>query len=58
MHMEKYLILNTLSYPVLSAIMLVPLVGALISLVIKNETYLKVFGLLVTLVTLDRKSVV
>ena len=45
MHMEKYLILNTLSYPVLSAIMLVPLVGALISLVIKNETYLKVFGL-------------
>ncbi|MCK5682228.1 NADH-quinone oxidoreductase subunit M, partial [bacterium] len=52
MYMEKYLILNTLSYPVLSAIMLVPLVGALISLVIKNETYLKVFGLLVTLVTL------
>jgi NADH-quinone oxidoreductase subunit M len=50
--MEKYLILNTLSYPVLSMIMLVPLVGALLSLLIKNETYLKVFGLLVTLATL------
>ena len=52
MHMEKYLILNTLSYPVLSLIMLVPLVGALLSLLIKNETYLKIFGLLVTLATL------
>ncbi len=52
MHMEKYLILNSLSYPVLSLILLVPLVGALLSLLIKNETYLKIFGLLVTLITL------
>ena len=52
MHMEKYLILNSLSYPVLSLLLLVPLVGALLSLLIKNETYLKIFGFLVTMVTL------
>ncbi|MBN2706212.1 MAG: NADH-quinone oxidoreductase subunit M [Deltaproteobacteria bacterium] len=50
--MEKYLILNTLSYPVLSVIMVVPLVGALLSLLIRNEQQLKVFGTLVTLLTL------
>ena len=52
MHMEKYLILNTLSYPVLSVIMVVPLFGALLSLLLKNEQRLKVFGMFVTLLTL------
>ena len=51
MHMEKFLIFNTLSYPVLSVIMLVPLVGALISLLIRNELRLKIFALVVTLAT-------
>ena len=50
--MEKYLILNTLSYPILSLIMIVPAVGALLCLFLKSDKALKVWGLLVTLVTL------
>jgi NADH-quinone oxidoreductase subunit M len=50
--MEKFLIANTLSYPILSMIMIVPVIGALITLLLKNDTVLKVWGLIVTVVTM------
>ncbi|UFS69790.1 NADH-quinone oxidoreductase subunit M [Geomonas sp. RF6] len=50
--MEKYLIANTLSYPILSTIMLIPVIGALITLFLKNDTVLKAWGLIVTIATL------
>lgn len=50
--MEKFLIANTLSYPILSMIMIVPVIGALITLFLKNDTVLKAWGLIVTVVTM------
>ena len=50
--MEKYLIQNTLCYPIISLTMIVPAIGALICLFLRNETVLKCWGLLITLVTL------
>jgi len=50
--MEKYLIANTLSYPILSMIMIIPVIGALITLFLKNDTVLKAWGLIVTIATL------
>ena len=49
--MEQYLIYNTLSYPILSAVLAIPLVGALVALFLKGDGVLKCWGLLVTLVT-------
>src|SRR5664279_5302200 len=50
--MEKFLIANTLSYPILSMIMIVPVIGALITLFLKNDTVLKAWGFIVTVVTM------
>lgn len=49
--MEAYLILNKLNYPILSVVMLVPLAGALLCNLIKDQMALKVMGLIVTLLT-------
>ncbi len=49
--MEQYLIYNNLSYPILSVVLLLPLVGAAAALLIRNETALKYWGLFVTVVT-------
>jgi len=49
--MEQYLIYNTLSYPILSAVMAIPLVGALITLFLKGDGLLKSWGFLVTVIT-------
>jgi len=49
--MNNYLIFNTCGWPLLTLLMAVPAVGALISLLLKGEIPLKVWGLLVTLVT-------
>ncbi|MCK4379487.1 MAG: NADH-quinone oxidoreductase subunit M, partial [Deltaproteobacteria bacterium] len=49
--MEQYLIYDTLSYPILSAVLGIPLVGALIAIFLKGDGLLKSWGLLVTLVT-------
>jgi len=47
--MEKYLILNTLGYPVLSLTMIIPAVGAILCLFLKSDKGLKIWGLIVTL---------
>jgi NADH-quinone oxidoreductase subunit M len=49
--MEQYLIYNSLSYPILTVIVAVPLVGSLITLFIRGDRYLKIWGLMVTLIT-------
>ncbi len=49
--MEQYLIYNTLSYPILSAVMAIPLAGALITLFLKGDGLLKSWGFLVTVIT-------
>ena len=49
---DKYLILNTLGYPILSALMIIPAVGALACLFLKDKTLLKAWGLIVTTVTM------
>ena len=49
--MNNYLIFNTCGWPLLTLLMAVPAVGALISLLLKGDKTLKVWGLLVTLVT-------
>ena len=50
--MEKYLILNTLSYPILSLTMIIPAIGALVCLFLNSDRALKIWGLLVTLATM------
>ena len=49
---DKYLILNTLGYPVLSLTMIFPAVGAFVCLFLKDKTLLKVCGLIATIVTM------
>lgn len=49
--MENYLIYNTLSYPILSVLLIVPLVGAAVTCFLKNDGVIKAWGLGVTLVT-------
>jgi NADH-quinone oxidoreductase subunit M len=49
--MEQYLIYNTLNYPILSVIILVPLIGALLTFLIRHEEALKFWGLFVTVLT-------
>ena len=48
---EEYLILNTLNYDILSALLIVPLVGAAVTLFLKNDGFIKAWALIVTLVT-------
>ena len=49
---DKYLILNTLGYPILSALMIIPAIGAFGCLFLRNSTLLKAWGLIVTTVTM------
>ncbi len=49
--MEHYLIYNTLGYPILTVLVAVPLFGAFITLGIRGDRNLKIWGLLVTVVT-------
>lgn len=49
--MEKYLILDTLDYPILSLLLILPAAGALGCLFLHNERVLKVWGLIATLTT-------
>lgn len=49
--MEKYLILNTLNFPILSTLLIIPVVGAIIAMFMRGDTLLKFWGLAVTLVT-------
>lgn len=49
--MEQYLIYNNLSYPILSVVLLLPLLGAAVTLLIKNEQVVKLWGLAVTVTT-------
>jgi NADH-quinone oxidoreductase subunit M len=49
--MNNYLILNSCGYPLLSLLMAVPATGAFISLLLRGERALKVWGLIVTLAT-------
>lgn len=50
--MNDYLLFNTPGYPVLSVLVLVPLAGAFVCLCIRAELFLKLWGLLVSLVTM------
>jgi NADH-quinone oxidoreductase subunit M len=49
--MEQYLIYNTLWYPILTVLVMVPLFGAFITLGIRGDRNLKIWGLLVTVFT-------
>jgi len=49
--MEQYLIYNSLNYPILTVLVAVPLFGSLITLFIRGDKYLKIWGLVVTLTT-------
>lgn len=49
--MEKYLILNTLNYPILSMLLIVPVVGAVVAMFLRGDTLLKYWSLAVTLFT-------
>jgi len=49
--MEQYLIYNTLSYPILTVLVCVPIFGAIITLAIRGDRNLKIWGMLVTLLT-------
>lgn len=49
--MEHYLILNTLNYPILSVLLIVPLLGAAVTFFLKNDGVIKAWALIVTLVT-------
>jgi len=49
--MEEYLIFNTLSYPVLSILLLVPFLGAIVIFFMKNDNTIKLWTLIVTIAT-------
>ena len=49
--MENYLILNTLNFPILSMLLIVPVVGAIVAMFLRGDTVLKIWGLAVTLAT-------
>ena len=49
--MEEYLILNTLSYPILSVLLLVPFLGAIVTFFLKNDNIIKLWTLIVTIAT-------
>jgi NADH-quinone oxidoreductase subunit M len=49
--MEEYLILNTLSYPILSVLLLLPFFGAIATFFLKNDKIIKIWTLIITLFT-------
>jgi NADH-quinone oxidoreductase subunit M len=49
--MVKYLILNTLGYPILSLLLILPAAGAMGCLFLRSDRALKIWGLAVTLAT-------
>ena len=49
--MEEYLILNTLSYPILSVLLLVPFLGAIVTFFLKNDNIIKLWTLIITIAT-------
>ena len=49
--MENYLILNTLNFPILSLLLIVPVVGAIVAMFLRGDRVLKFWGLAVTLLT-------
>ncbi|MBU1169842.1 MAG: NADH-quinone oxidoreductase subunit M [Proteobacteria bacterium] len=49
--MEHYLIENALSYPILTVLILVPLIGAGVTLFLKSDLMIKAWGLMVTVLT-------
>ena len=49
--MEHYLIHNTLNYPILTVLIILPLIGAGVTLFLKGDLAIKTWGLLVTLAT-------
>jgi NADH-quinone oxidoreductase subunit M len=50
--MNNYLIQNTIGWPILSLLMVIPAAGAFVSLAIRGERGLKLWGLIVTLATM------
>jgi NADH-quinone oxidoreductase subunit M len=44
--MEKYLILNTLGFPALSAVIFMPILGALLLLLFKSDRMIKLIALI------------
>jgi NADH-quinone oxidoreductase subunit M len=50
--MEQYLLFNHSDFPVLSTLILLPLAGAIVCLFIRNEIFLKLWGLAVTAATM------
>ncbi|MBW2100954.1 MAG: NADH-quinone oxidoreductase subunit M, partial [Deltaproteobacteria bacterium] len=49
--MEKYLIFNALNYPIITVLLVVPLIGAVFTLFLKKKSLLRVWGLAVTFLT-------
>ncbi|GAB6095053.1 NADH-quinone oxidoreductase subunit M [Desulfatiferula olefinivorans] len=49
--MERYLIENALSYPILSVLVIVPLIGAGVTFFLKSDRIIKAWGLIVTVLT-------
>ena len=49
--MNKYLILNTLGYPILSLVLILPAAGGMGCLLLRSDRALKIWGLVVTLAT-------
>lgn len=49
--MEHYLIHNTLSYPILSVLIIVPMLGAGVAFFLKGDLVIKAWGLMVTTLT-------
>ncbi|WP_305044836.1 complex I subunit 4 family protein [Geoalkalibacter sp.] len=49
--MEQYLIFNDLGYPIISVLLLLPLIGALLTLFFSSDRALLLWGLAVTLLT-------
>lgn len=50
--MEDFLILNTLSFPILTTLIFLPLFGAIFLLLLKNNSVIKWWALLVTLINM------
>ncbi|MEE4253858.1 MAG: NADH-quinone oxidoreductase subunit M [Desulfuromusa sp.] len=49
--MENYLIPNTLNFPILSLLLIVPVIGAIVAMFLRGDTVLKFWALVVTLIT-------
>lgn len=49
--MENYLIPNTLNFPILSLLLIVPVIGAIVAMFLRGDTVLKFWSFAVTLIT-------